>query len=99
MTGLDDFTRADAAIVRLAEMFERVGVPPGILKIYTEHARALAVLERKMQQSLCDVRTDENFSTLWKIMFETLFTAKPYIFDRTTYQTFMNALKEELKDK
>jgi len=42
------------------------------------------------------VGTKENFSTLWKIMFETLFTAKPYIFDRTTYQTFMGALKEEL---
>lgn len=98
-TAPDDFTRADAAVVRLAEMFERVGVPPDILKVYAEHARALAVLERRMQQSLCDVRTDENFSTLWKIMFETLFTAKPYLFDRTTYRTFMGALKEELGEQ
>jgi len=98
-TSPDDFTRADAAVVNLAEMFERVGVPPGILKTYAEHARALAVLERKMQQSLCNVRTDENFSTLWKIMLETLFTAKPYLFDRSTYQTFMSALKEELAEE
>lgn len=96
-TAPDDFTRVDAAIVRLAEMFESVGVPPGILKVYAEHARAMAVLERRMQQSLCDVRTDENFSILWKIMFETLFTAKPYLFDRTTYQTFTDALKADLK--
>jgi DNA-binding transcriptional MerR regulator len=95
-TAEDDFTHKDAAIVKLAEMFESVGVAPGILKTYAEHANALAVLERQMQQQLCKARTDENFSTLWKILFETLFTAKPYLFDRTAYHAFVTALKEEL---
>ncbi len=95
-TAPDDFTRKDAAIVKLAEMFEDVGVSYDILEAYAKHARALAALERQMQQSLCDVRTDETFSTLWKIMFETLFTAKPYLFDRTTYHAFVTALSEEV---
>ena len=95
-TADDDFTHKDAAVVKLAEMFESVGVAPGILKTYAEHAEALAALERKMQRQLCKVRTDENFSTLWKILFETLFTAKPYLFDRTAYRAFLAALKEEL---
>jgi DNA-binding transcriptional MerR regulator len=92
----DDFTQKDAAVVKLAEMFEHVGVAPEILSAYAEHAKALSELERKMQQSLCAVRTDDNFSTLWKILFETLFTAKPYLFDRTAYRAFVAALKAEL---
>jgi DNA-binding transcriptional MerR regulator len=95
-TAPDDFTHKDAAIVKLAEMFDRLGIAPDILKAYAEHARALAELERQMQQQLCQVRTDANFTELWKIMFETLFTAKPYLFDRTAYHTFVAALKEEL---
>ena len=95
-TSEEDFTRKDAAVVTLAEAFESVGVAPDILKTYAEHARSLAALERQMQQSLCQARTDENFSTLWKILFETLFTAKPYLFDRSTYRVFVSALKEEL---
>ena len=65
-TGENDFTQKEAAIVKLADAFERVGVAPDILRTYAEHARALAVLERQMQQSLCRVRTDDNFSTLWE---------------------------------
>jgi len=95
-TAPEDFTHKDAAVVRLADMFERVGVASDILETYAEHAAALAAVERKMQQALCQVRTDENFSTLWKILFETLFTAKPYIFDRTAYHAFVAALKAEL---
>jgi len=95
-TGENDFTQKEAAIVKLADAFERVGVAPDILRTYAEHARALAVLERQMQQSLCRVRTDDNFSTLWEILFEALFTAKPYLFDRSTYKIFVSALKEEI---
>ena len=96
-TAPDDFTQADAAIVRLAETFESVGATPSILKTYAEHARTLAALERQMQQGLCQIRTDENFSTLWKIMFDTLFTAKPYLFNRHTYSSVLDTLKEELR--
>lgn len=95
-TAPDDFTQKDAAVVKLAEMFARVGVAPDILDAYAEHAKALALLERQMQQSLCKVRTDENFSELWKILFETLFTAKPYLFERTAYRAFIAVLKAEL---
>lgn len=95
-TSDDDFTQKEAAIVRLVEMLEEVGMAPDILHTYLEHAKALSQIERQLQQQLCAVRTDENFSTLWKIVFETLFTAKPYLFDRTTYQAFFTVLKEEL---
>lgn len=95
-TGEADFTHKDAAIVNLVAAFESVGVAPDILKAYAEHAKGLAALERQMQQSLCTARTDDNFSTLWKILFETLFTAKPYLFDRNTYKLFVSTLKEEL---
>ena len=95
-TAPDDFTQKDAAVVKLAEMFAHVGVAPDILDAYAEHAKALAALERQMQQALCKVRTDENFSDLWKILFETLFTAKPYLFERTAYQAFIAVLKAEL---
>ena len=98
-TAPDDFTHKDAALIKLAEMFERVGVAPDILAAYAEHAKALAALERQMQKSLCDARTEENFSTLWKILFETLFTAKPYLFDRTAYHAFLAALKADLDEK
>lgn len=95
-TAPDDFTHKDAAIVKLAAMYEAVGVAPDLLKTYAEHAASLAAVERQMQQALCSARTDENFSTLWKILFETLFTAKPYLFDRTAYHAFIAALKEDL---
>jgi len=95
-TAPDDFTLKEAAVVKLADMFESVGIAPDLLAEYAKHAKTLATLERQMQQQLCQVRTDENFSMLWKILFETLFTAKPYLFDRNTYHTFVSALKEEL---
>ncbi len=50
-----------------------------------------------MQKSLCSVKQEENFSILWKIMFETLFNAKEYIFNRSTYKLLHKSLKEELQ--
>jgi len=95
-TAKDDFTKKDAAVVKLVELYKSLGIDPEILEAYAEHAKALAALERQMQQSLCTLRTDENFSDLWKLLFETLFTAKPYLFDRHSYHTFISALKDEL---
>jgi DNA-binding transcriptional MerR regulator len=97
-TSKDNFTHKDAAIVKLAAMFQSSGVAPDILKEYTKHAKALATLEQQMQKQLCDIRTDENFSTLWRILFESLFTVKPYIFNRTTYHAFLANLKDELSN-
>ena len=60
-------------------------------------AKALSELEYQMQAKLCSVRDEKNFSTLWKIMFESLFNAKPYLFNRNTYQVLLNAVKNEVK--
>lgn len=92
----DDFTEKEAAIINLVEEFLEVGVEYTILKEYLHHAQHLSKLELEMQHKLCDVKTDENFSTLWKILFQTLFTSKEYLFNRTTYKTFHKAIKEEL---
>ena len=73
-----------------------VGVEYTILKEYLHHAQSLAQLELQMQRKLCDIKTDENFSTLWKILFQTLFTSKEYIFNRSTYKRFYEAIKEEI---
>ena len=92
----DDFTDKEASIISLVTYFQHVGVDYAILKAYVVHAKALSALECSMQAQLCDQRSDENFSTLWKIMFETLFSAKEYIFKRHTYRAIVNALKDEL---
>lgn len=92
----NDFTDKEASIVRLVESFKEVGVDYEILKEYVKHAKALSELDSKMQQQLCSVRDNENFSTLWKIMFETLFNAKEYMFNRYTYKVLFKTLKNEV---
>lgn len=92
----DDYTDKEASIIALVSYFQSVGVEYAVLKSYVEHAKALSELEHTMQTQLCDQRNDENFSTLWKVMFETLFNAKEYIFKRHTYKAIVNALKDEI---
>ena len=92
----DDYTNKEASIVTLVEDFKDVGVDYLLIKEYVKHATALAELEITMQQQLCKVRTTENFSTLWKIVFETLFNTKEYIFNRATYRVFFKAIKDEI---
>lgn len=93
----NDYTQSEANIIKLVNYFKEVGVDHGILKAYVQHAKALSELESQMQTMLCDVRTDNNFSLLWKIMFETLFNGKNYLFNRTTYHVLLNTVKNEIK--
>ncbi|MBC8238568.1 MAG: MerR family transcriptional regulator [Helicobacteraceae bacterium] len=95
----NDYTQKEASIINLIENFIDVGVEYEIVKEYVKQATILAGLEHKMQKQLCEVRNEENFSTLWKIMFETLFNTKEYIFNRATYKVLHKALKEEIGDK
>ena len=73
-----------------------IGTIYNILKEYVKHAKIIAELEKKMQADLCDASNQENFSTLWKILFETLFNTKEYIFNRSTYKVLYKMLKDEL---
>lgn len=91
----EQYTARDATLIELVESFISVGVEYEIIKTYVHHAKAIAELERKMQQQLCNVRTDDNFTTLWEILFNSLFKAKEYVFNRYTYKTFLKALKED----
>ena len=93
----DDYTQSEANMIKLVSHFKEVGLDPAILKAYVHHARALSELELQMQTQLCDVRNNENFSLLWKIMFESLFNAKTYLFNRNTYRVLLNAVKNEIK--
>ncbi len=93
----DDYTDREASIIKLVTHFKDVGIDHSILKAYAHHAKALSELEYQMQTQLCDVRNDENFSKLWKIMFESLFNAKTYLFNRNTYKVLLNAAKDEIK--
>ena len=93
----DDYTDREASIIKLVTNFKEVGIDHSILKAYAYHAKALSELEYQMQTQLCDVRNDENFSKLWKIMFESLFNAKTYLFNRNTYKVLLNAAKNEIK--
>jgi len=90
------FTQKEASIIVLVENFIEVGVDYSILKEYVKHGRILADLEQKMQKDLCKVKSEQNFSTLWKIMFETLFKTKEYILNRSTYKSLHQSLKDEL---
>ena len=92
----NDFTEKEASIIQLIADYNKVGIEYEILKLYVFHAKALSLLEHRMQTQLCDIRNDENFSTLWKIVFETLFNAKAYIFNRQTYKAYFSTLKSEL---
>lgn len=93
----DDYTDREASIINLVSYFREVGVDHSILKAYVHHAKALSELEYQMQTQLCSIRNDDNFSKLWKIMFESLFNAKNYLFNRNTYQVLLNAVKNEIK--
>ncbi|MDD3591491.1 MAG: MerR family transcriptional regulator [Sulfurovum sp.] len=92
----DDFTEKEASIIKLIGYFQEVGIEYEILKMYVFHAKALSLLEHQIQSKLCDIRNEKNFSTLWKIVFETLFNAKTYIFNRQTYKAYFSVLKKEL---
>ena len=94
--GSDDYTDKEASIIRLVEKFQEVGIECSIIKEYVHHAEALSKLEHQIQTKLCSVRSDENFSTLWKIMLDTLFNAKKYIFSRYTHKVLFQALKDEM---
>ncbi len=93
----DSFTKKDTSIINLVENFIEVGVDYTILKEYVTHAKIIAELEQEMQKNLCSVKNEDNFSTLWKIMFETLFNSKEYIFNRSTYKVMHKSLKNELE--
>jgi DNA-binding transcriptional MerR regulator len=92
----DDFTDKEASIIRLIEKFQEVGVEYEIIKNYVHHAKSLAEIEYQLQTSLCGMRGGEDFSTLWKIMLDTLFNAKKYIFSRYTHKVLFKALKHEI---
>ena len=94
----DDFTEKEASIIRLVEDIIEVGLDYTLLKSYVHHAKSLSELEYQIQKQLCSVRSDENFSTLWKIMFETLFNAKKYLFSRYTHKVLFKALKDEMSE-
>lgn len=95
-TDTNDFTEKEASILRLIGYFQEAGIGHEILKMYVFHAKALSLLEYKMQTILCEIRDEKNFSTLWKIVFETLFNAKTYIFNRQTHKAYFSVLKKEL---
>jgi DNA-binding transcriptional MerR regulator len=95
----DDYTDKEASIIRMIEYFIDVGLDYTLIKEYVYHAKSLAKLDYKLQTQLCDIRSDENFSTLWKIMFETLFNAKEYLFNRHTHKVLLKALKDEINEK
>ena len=95
----NDFTEKEASVIQLVSYYNEVGIEYEILKLYVFHAKALSMLEHRMQTQLCDIRSDENFSTLWKIVFETLFNAKAYIFNRQTYKAYFSTLKSEVLNK
>ena len=92
----DDYTSKEASVISLIENCIEVGVDYQLLREYVKHAHELAKLELKMQEQLCSVRNNENFSTLWKIIFDTLFNTKEYIFNRATYKVFYAAIKNEI---
>jgi len=92
----DSYTEKEASIINLISYFNELGIEYKIIKAYVEHAKALSELEYQMQVQLCSVRTNKNFSSLWKIMFETLFNAKEYLFNRYTYKVLLKALKDEV---
>lgn len=94
----NSFTQKEASIVTLVENFMEVGVDYSVLKEYVKHAIIISELEKKMQKDLCEAKSEENFSILWKIMFETLFSTKEYIFNRCTYKALQQSLRDEIKN-
>lgn len=95
-TSSDSFTEKEFSIVELVMNYQKVGVSYEILKSYALHANKLSKLDHLIKLQLCKARTDENFSSVWNIMFETFFNAKEYIFKRHTYKLLLNDLKNEV---
>ncbi|MCK9454072.1 MerR family transcriptional regulator [Sulfurimonas sp.] len=95
-TSSDSFTEKEFSIVELVMNYQKVGVSYEILKSYALHANKLSKLDHLIKLQLCEARTDENFSSVWNIMFETFFNAKEYIFKRHTYKLLLNDLKNEV---
>lgn len=92
----DDFTHKELSVYRLVEQFLSVGADYTILKTYVHHARELGKLEGALQKQLCTYRNDLNFTTLWQIMFGTLFNARQYIFNRSSYQVLECNIRAEI---
>jgi DNA-binding transcriptional MerR regulator len=92
----NDYTEKEASIVRMIENFNEIGIDYDLIKAYVTHAKELALIEQSMQKKLCSVKNEENFSTAWKIMFDTLLNAKDYIFRRYTYKSLHKTIKEEI---
>jgi len=95
----DNYTDKEASIINLIDNCTEVGIDYKLIRAYVKHAQSLASLELEMQQQLCSLKSKENFSTLWKIVFDTLFNTKEYIFNRATYKVFYGAIKDELIGK
>ena len=91
----DTFTQKELHMVKLVMHYQEVGISYDILKAYAHHAQELSKLDHQIKLQLCAARTDENFSSVWEIMFETFFNAKEYILKRHTYKILLNDLKIE----
>jgi len=90
------FTKQELSIVELVMHYQKIGISYTTLKSYAEYAKELSKLDHLIKLQLCGARTDENFSSVWNIMFETFFNAKEYIFKRHTYKLLLNDLKNEI---
>jgi len=95
-TANDTFTQKELSVVELVMHYQEVGIGYEILKSYATHANELSKLDHLIKLQLCGARTDENFSSVWNIMFETFFNVKEYIFKRHTYKLLLNDLKSEV---
>ena len=95
-TNPDDFTQKEASIVQLVQALIGLEIDYSLIRTYTQHARMLAEAECRMLEELCQKRSDENFSSLWKITFDLLFHAKPYLFSRQTHKALATVLKKEI---
>jgi len=92
----NEFTEKELSIIELVLHYKEVGIEYEILKAYAQHAQELSKLDHLVKLQLCASRTDENFSSVWNIMFETFFNAKEYIFKRHTYKLLLQDLKNEV---
>jgi len=95
-TADNEFTEKELSIIELVKHYKDVGIEYEILKTYAHHAQELSKLDHMVKLQLCATRTDENFSSVWHIMFETFFNAKEYIFKRHTYRPLLQDLKNEV---
>ena len=95
-TSSEAFTKKELSIVELVMHYQEVGIGYEVLKSYALHASELSKLDHLIKLQLCGARTDDNFSSVWNIMFETFFNAKEYIFKRHTYKLLLNDLKNEV---